>query len=218
MMQVIAYVLIGLGLTLLLTGLFLIREWPSLPAPFWTGVLASVSVMAVVDWLRRPLREWARDTRMRWAHQRETEQVAQWTPHLLGDYPPYVIEAARALGETRDPTAVPALLRVLEQCVDMQRPSWREIAEAIIDALAQIGDRRALPLLYRIENVRGIGLIPCIREAIAAIEPQTSLLRPGCPQSLSEALLRPARHQPECEEPALLLRAAGDGCGVKPLS
>jgi hypothetical protein len=70
-----------------------------------------------------------------------------------------------------------------------------------------IGDRRALPLLYRIENVRGIGFISTIREAIAAIEPQTSLLRPGSADLLPDTLLRPVQARMEPEEPKLLLRA-----------
>jgi hypothetical protein len=77
----------------------------------------------------------------------------------------------------------------------------------VVEALTKIGDRRALPILYRIENVRGIGFITNIREAIAAIEPQTSLLRPGSADLPPETLLRPVQSRVGPDEPALLLRA-----------
>ena len=76
--------------------------------------------------------------------------------------------------------------------MDVQSPQWRDAAIALVVALERIGDRRALPLLHRLENVRGIGLIPVIRHAIAAIEPQTSLLRAGANHDTPRSLLRPA--------------------------
>lgn len=207
MTHLLAYLLLGLGIILLLAGILLAGEWPKIPTYAWPAFLGGLGLMAGADWGRRTFREWARDTRLRWAHRHESELVASLTPHLLGDYSPYVIEAAETLGEARDATAVPALMRVLECCVDMQPPSWKETAEVVVKALAKIGDRRSLPLLYRIENVRGIGLISTIREAISAIEPQTSLLRPGGLEPLSEILLRPAQGSRATEEPVLLLRA-----------
>lgn len=207
MTHFLAYLLLGLGIILLLAGILLVGEWPKLPTFVWPAMLGGLGLMAGADWGRRTFREWARDTRLRWAHRHESELVASLTPQLFGDYSPYVIEAAETLGEARDPTAVPALMRVLECCVDMQPPSWKEIAEVVVKSLAKIGDRRALPLLYRIENVRGIGLISTIREAIAAIEPQTSLLRPGGLEPMQDFLLRPAQGRPAQEEPALMLRA-----------
>lgn len=207
MTHLLAYLLLGLGIILLLAGILLAGEWPKIPTFALPAFLGGLGLMAGADWGRRTLREWARDARLRWAHRHESELVASLTPQLLGDYSPYVIEAAEMLGEARDATAVPALMRVLEYSVDMQPPSWKETAEVVVKALAKIGDRRALPLLYRIENVRGIGLISTIREAISAIEPQTSLLRPGGLEPLSDILLRPAQGSRSQEEPVLLLRA-----------
>src|ERR1041385_3638572 len=128
---------------------------------------------------------------------------------LFGSYSPYVIDTAVRLAEERDVTAVPALIIALQRCVDQQSPGWREVAEALVLALARIGDRRALNLLYRLENVRGIGIIPSIREAIAAIEPQTSLLRPGsADDALTETLLRPAHSTPTPDNDAVLDRTS----------
>lgn len=206
MTHFLAYFLLGIGIIMLLAGLLMIGEWPKMP-PIWSAILGGLATLAAADWGKRSLQEWTRERRLRRAHRHESELVASLTPQLLGEYPEYVMEAAELLGEARDPTAVPALMRVLESCVDMQRPSWREIAEVVVKALAKIGDRRSLALLYRIENVRGIGIITEIRAAIAAIEPQTSLLRPGGLDSLPNVLLRPAQDRLPPEETALLLRS-----------
>lgn len=122
----------------------------------------------------------------------ETDAVKEWTPFLWNDHAPNVIRAAEKLAEVRDSSAIPALMHALEDVVDVQSPHWRDAAIALVAALERIGDRRALTLLYRLENVRGIGLIPAIRHAIAAIEPQTSLLRPGNTHDAPQSLLRPA--------------------------
>ena len=62
-------------------------------------------------------------------------------------------------------------------------------------------------MIARLENVRGIGFIPSIRNAIAEIEPQSSLLRAGsADDSQQEMLLRPARSSTE-EAGVLLLRS-----------
>ncbi len=131
------------------------------------------------------------------------------TPGLLGNHSPDIIEAAELLGVARDATAVPALIAALERCVETQPPGWSERATALANALGQIGDRRALPLLYRLDNVRGIGLISAVRNAISAIEPQTSLLRPGSADAATNhLLLRPVRQNPDPEAKATLLRSS----------
>jgi len=131
-------------------------------------------------------------------------------PVLYGDFKPYVIEAAEKLGAARETTAVPALMHVLEQTVNTQPPDWCDTAEALVVALGKMGDRRALPLLVRLSNVRGIGLLTVVNEAINRIEPETSLLRPGSADDLPrDLLLRPAASCPEAD-PTLLLRASQD--------
>ena len=126
---------------------------------------------------------------------------------LYGDYTPYVVEAAEKLGAARETTALPALMYVLEQTVNTQPPGWRDKAEALAVALGKMGDRRALPLLYRLTNWRGIGLLTAVHEAIDRIEPETSLLRAGSADDLpTETLLRPADRGPDSDS-ALLLRS-----------
>ena len=131
-----------------------------------------------------------------WVVQRRSERrcsalVTELTPQLLGEYGPYVIDAATRLGMANDPTAVPVLMRALESYVEAQRPGWRDVAEVIVETLGRLGDRRALHLLRRLETVRGIGFIGALRAAIASIEPQTSLLRPGV--LTAHTLLRPSK-------------------------
>lgn len=132
--------------------------------------------------------------------------------HLISDSPDQVIAAVRRLGAGQDRGAVPALLLLLSDCVDSQHPGWRDIAESATEALGQIGDRRALPLLLRLENVRGIGIIPVIRQAISQIEPRSSLLRPGrTGLEPPETLLRSARNKDLPHDPALLVRPLEPG-------
>lgn len=201
----IAYFLVGIGIVLLAMGICM-NGWPSLPKEWgtWFGGagLLSASVM-----IQKMSHQWAERIRIRRARTLESPLAAALTPQLYGEYSEYVIEAAQQLGAARDTSAVPALLEVLDDCINAQRPGWRDVAEALANALALIGDRRALPLLYRLENVRGIGLIPAIRDAIAAIEPQTSLLRPSQTGGMpAETLLRPAHGYRNEDDPALLLR------------
>jgi len=121
-----------------------------------------------------------------------------------------VIEASEKLGAARETAAVPALMHVLEQTVNTQPPDWCDTAEALVVALGKMGDRRALPLLHRLSNVRGIGLLTVVNEAINRIEPETRLLRPGSGDDLPrEILLRPADACTE-SDPTLLLRPSPD--------
>jgi hypothetical protein len=208
MAQAVAYYLLVLGILLLAMGLLMgglpaiVNSTLCLSAVFGTG-LAGCGM-----WLRRIVTGWKQERRVSRAGRRASPLAEELTPLLFGSYNLYVMEAAEKLGEARDATAVPALLCVLERCVDSQRPGWREVGESLVTALERIGDRRALSLLYRLETVRGIGFIPSIRSAIAAIEPQTSLLRPGSADYIPlETLLRPAEAQNAGESPAVLLRA-----------
>jgi hypothetical protein len=179
-----------------------------IPTSLWTGGTAAAILSLISCLLWRTGSGWTQQHRIHRACKRISPLAEAEIPQLLGDYSPYIIEAAAKLGEARDTTAVPALLGVLEIWVNAQRPGWGDVAEALIQALERIGDRRALPLLNRLLNVRGIGILPAIRSAIAAIEPQTSLLRPGCSESAApEWLLRPIKDDFAESNPALLLRA-----------
>lgn len=176
---------------------------PRLPA-----LSASIGIVAAAVEIRHRIADWTAEMRLRYARDKESELAAAQTPNLFGEYTPYVVEAAGRLGEARDATAVPALMTALERCANLQRPGWSERAEALSRSLGRIGDRRALPLLYRLENVRGIGFISAVRGAIAEIEPQSSLLRPDTGRYPPEILLRPA-HDVDAElRAASLLRVS----------
>lgn len=174
--------------------------------PYAQVAFATLGLLIAALWLRRIVRQWKQARRLR---QAQVSKLAETlTPQLQGEFSPYVIEAAERLGEARDTTAVPALIVALEHCVETQRPGWRDRAAALADALGRIGDRRALSLLYRLDNVRGIGLIPAVRNAIAAIEPQTSLLRAGSADNVPpQSLLRSVQHRPQAEDATVLLRS-----------
>jgi hypothetical protein len=207
MSQAIICILIGAGIGLLMLGIAL-GGLPDMLTWARQEMLGMVGLCLFGRTAGRALLQWRHAVQARRAQMDESPLAARLTPQLFGDYTPYVIEAAEKLGQERDTTAVPALLRALEQSVDTQRPGWRDQAAALACALAQIGDRRALPLLYRLDNVRGIGFIPAIRSAITAIEPQTSLLRPSYTGfDVPETLLRPAHDMRADVQPAVLLRA-----------
>lgn len=130
-----------------------------------------------------------------------SEEARRLTVQLFGGYPPYVVEAAQQLGEQQEMYAVPALLCVLERSISSQNPGWCEVSEAIVVALGKIGDGRALPLLYKLQTVRGIGIVAVVREAIDAIEPHSCLLRAGSADMGQETLLvRPATERTEAKE------------------
>ena len=168
-----------LGLALLsVPEILLLRALLHYPPVFALVVLflCAVTLAVGASTLRKKWGIWNR----RRKKQAEYSKLADWlTPRLRDSHVPNVITAAERLGAARDVTAVPDLMAALERCVETQPPGWSECAAALANALARIGDRRALLLLYRLDNVRGIGLIPAVRNAIAAIEPQTSLLRAG---------------------------------------
>jgi len=213
MVQAMILFLLGVGVCLLIAGVAA-GGLSEVPSPVWEALWGGLALACLCRSVRRALRRWRAELRLRRGQRQESALAARLTPQLFGDYPPYVIEAAERLGQERDRSAVPALLRALEQSVDTQRPGWQEQAESLANALAQMGDRRALPLLYRLESVRGIGFIPAIRGAITSIEPQTSLLRPGSADfTVPETLLRPARSIHADEPPAVLLRAVDRASG-----
>ncbi len=166
-----------------------LQEQKSLPAPNSLGI-------------------WRERRALRHAKRQESETARRLRPQLYSDDREQVLEAAQVLGIMHDRTAVPAMMEALESCVTYQPLGWRDSAVALTNALSDIGDSRALPLLHRLENVRGIGLISNIRHAIATIEPQANLLRAGYPHALPEHLLRPAHSVNE--EPEQLLRSASN--------
>ena len=198
----------GLGLFFIILGLV------SLVCGF---VVSYLTGTPLIDCKRQRLEEqkflpipssfglWRERLGLRRAKRLESELARRLRPQLYSNDWTQVLEAAQVLGAMHDRTAVPAMMEALESCVTYQPTGWREIAVALTNALAEIGDSRSLTLLHRLENVRGIGLISNIRHAIATIEPQTNLLRADYSNALPEHLLRPA--QSMSEEPEQLLRS-----------
>lgn len=204
---------IGLGFVLVGSGevVRILAESPlrsfSLASPLAFIAMVGCTSTAGGIFLYRNLRRWSDSSRLQRNLRKTSDFAGEWIPMLHGDYTPYVVEAAQRLGDARETTAVPALMYVLEQAVNTQPPGWCDRAEALAVALGKMGDRRALPLLYRLTNWRGIGLLTAVHEAIDRLEPQTSLLRPGSADDLpTETLLRPADRGPESDS-TLLLRS-----------
>ena len=212
-MRRVPTILLVLGLGLLIRGVVSLSVGNSdilLAFLLKGGVLLGGSIGCVVSLLlvRRTFRGMKNSTKQVRNRRQASEFADRWIPLLYGDFKPYVIEAAEKLGAARENTAVPALMHVLEQTVNTQPPDWCDTAAALVVALGKMGDRRALPLLYRLSNVRGIGLLTVVNEAINRIEPETSLLRPGSADDLPrDILLRPAESCPESDS-TLLLRAS----------
>jgi len=199
-----------LGMGLIALGVALAIGIVMLPGSSETWIV--IAVAAPPACLGLCLCEMARErfweVRATWLRRTELEispLAESLIPQLYGQFSPYVIEAAERLGDERDASAVPALLCVLERCVEVRRPGWEEIAGTLIGVLAAIGDRRALPVLYRLESIQDVGLALLIRQALAAIEPQACLLRPYDGSS-PDALLRPAPNDSNTEGFQQLLR------------
>lgn len=198
-------VLFLVGITLLVLGLF-IGGTSLLTTEIGERLAAVTACVAACGQTVKTVRSWTKAARVR--RTVRTELAEELTPLLRGNDTGYVVEAAEKLGEARDTSAVPDLIYELERCLEQQRPGWRERSEALANALARIGDPRALPLLYRLENVRGIGLIPAIRNAIAVIEPRANLLRPGHAHGDGPETLLHAVHANPDDSPQVLVRAA----------
>ena len=204
--------LIAMGVTLMATGGVMLASLMLGPVASLVMIIIGLSVAGGLM-LHRTLRLWGNSARLNRNIRVAASPLAEeWIPMLYGEYTPYVVEAAQRLGTARETTSVPAMLHVLEQTVQNQPPGWCDSAEAIVVALGKMGDRNALPLLYRLTSWRGIGFQTAVCEAIDRIEPQTSLLRPGSVDDLPhEILLRPADACSE-SDPALLLRSSQDTC------
>lgn len=200
-----------MGLTLMATGGAMLASVMLGPVASLVMIIVGLSVAGGLV-LHRTLRLWGNSARLNRNIRVAASPLAEeWIPMLYGVYTPYVVEAAERLGTAREMTAVPALLHVLEQTVKNQPPGWCDSAEAIVVALGKMGDRNALPLLYRLTSWRGIGFLTAVCEAIDRIEPETSLLRAYSADDLmQDRLLRPADFSAE-SDPASLLRAGDNG-------
>ena len=141
--------LLGFGAVLLLLVAFELIALLGETAP----VLMGAALLALLGaWTRRYVTLAQRRRKAERAQKPKSPEVAALVLELYGEYPPYVVEAAQQLGKARDRTAVPALIHVLEQAAENQRPGWRDVAAALADALG--GDGRALDRIGRAGDCR----------------------------------------------------------------
>jgi hypothetical protein len=99
----------------------------------------------------------------------QTQGAAHLVQDLLSPYPPYAAAAAEKLGEIRDAAAVPSLINVLDRSVWRSESGWDIVCVAIVQALARIGDGRALPVLNRVRAARGVDFSDEVDSAITCI-------------------------------------------------
>jgi hypothetical protein len=104
-----------------------------------------------------------------------TEEAARLVQDLIGPYPRYAAAAATQLGEIRDGAAVPSLISVLDRSAWRSETGWDAVSEAIVRALALIGDGRALSVLNRVRMARGVEFTEAVDDAIASITSMSPL-------------------------------------------
>lgn len=167
-----------------------------------------IVVTALLEEAASPARRWWK-AHSAFADAEQTPSVRKCAERLASRRSAVRQEAVRVLGMLNDPTAVPALARALERYDKDTR-----FLEAAIEVLAQFGDARALPALRRLTTDHSYSVMQAARQAIAAIEPKSVLLRSSAsPATTSKVLLRPASASAPPTEPQTLLRP-----GVSPTS
>lgn len=201
----LTWLLLGLcGIGLISGSLFEL----SAPPKWFTIMAAIVTALTLIRVSGRRLRTWKRqrDAVQAFAESSSDNGLAM---RLLGGYVPFSIEAAEQIGELRDRGAVPLLMFAIEGLM-MEKPGgWREMASATVGALRRIGDRKPLPLLRRLQNMRGSDEIEGLTECIAEMEGASVLLRPAANErSTGETLVRPAGCDSQLDGPEILLRPA----------
>ena len=106
-MRALIYFLLALGSTLVLAAFFL--SGGSILRSFWALILSGKILeswlivvalfSAIIHWVRYSTKEWRGDRNIQHNYRSESDVVATLTPQLNGEFTPYVIEAAEALGE-----------------------------------------------------------------------------------------------------------------------
>ena len=112
------------------------------------------------------------------------------------------VEGLELLTQFNDTSCVPALMRVVDLYPD-DVPFLIQTAQL----MAQLGDERALPALYRLSANRHYALVQAAQTAIEQIEPRSTLLRAGnAPATASDTLLRAAMPAASRANPDEMLR------------
>jgi hypothetical protein len=169
-----------------------------LPAAIPICIVCAVLSVLILLIIVRFYRSWRRMIQADRASNSISKASRSLILELSGSYTPYIIESAEKLGVCNEPSVTPALLLVLERAVAEQRSSWQDIVEAIIEALGNLGDPRALPVLESLRNVKEIRNLSALRIAIERL---------GVSASHAQ-LLRPVAYDPTVK--SMLLRSAAD--------
>ncbi len=210
MSRVLAWLLLGTGAAMYLALVLHGELLP--PPPAVTAVLCLTGLRALVSRLGRGIK----------ARLREEREIAQVVEagveeavgrRVLGEYVPYVVEAARELGAQPHPAAASLLRLALERLLASRPAGWREMAGGLAEALAAQGDLRALSLLYRVQQAAGTEEVGGLAGSITLLEGRAHLLRSAEPDTTRETLLRSVSgHTPAERQEALLrpVNANGD--------
>jgi hypothetical protein len=206
MSRALVWVLIGLAVALLIS---LIYVGAFGAPPFWAlGLLVFTILLSVGDTAARAVRTRFMERKPPYAD-RGDPTVTDLGGRLMGDYPPYVIEAAQEVAQRSSPQLVPLLEGAIERLILEQPAGWREMTGAMVEALGSIGDAGCLVLLYRVQKTRGAEEIENLPRVIAGLEDSAKLLR-ATASTDEHHLLRVAQSHSKPTDPVKLLRPDSD--------
>jgi hypothetical protein len=134
------------------------------------GILVVIS--AFVTELGGPFARWWAERRNPFWDVEQSAAVRRWALRLNSRRSKVRMEAVERLGDLRDRTAVPALVRAVER----YRTDAR-LLEVLVGVLRRLGDERAIPALRSLTSGRHLSLMQAAREAVAELEPKSVLLR-----------------------------------------
>lgn len=157
----------ALSIGLVLTGCAVVDYRYILAPVIFGGCTLSIIAAALVVRSKRENVIAANDSQsIRHVH---SEEAARMVQDLFGPYPRYAAAAAEHLGVIREAGAVPSLISVLDRSAWRSEDGWGTVCEAIVEALAKIGDGRALPVLNRVQGARGADFSIKVNAAIASM-------------------------------------------------
>src|SRR5687768_6268571 len=158
--------------------------WPFIEVFVFLAVGVLVVVGAFVTELGGPVARWWAERRNPFWDAEQSAAVRRWTLRLASRRLKVRMEALERLGDLGDRTAVPALVGAVERYSSDGR-----FLEAAVGVLRRLGDERAIPALRGLTTGRHYTLMAAAREAVAELEPRSSLLR-AADSAVSDSLLR----------------------------
>jgi hypothetical protein len=136
--------------------------WPILAGILVLGIIATVVVVRA--------RWFTHSAGFTPAKQRQiSEESARYVQDLVGPDAHRAALAAEHLGRIGDATVVPSLITILDRSAWSIEPGRDRVCEAIVIAMAAIGDGRALPALNRASKARSVKFQELVDSAVAAI-------------------------------------------------